>query len=48
MNNFPQYREKNLLLWGLGLNDGGLGMVDFFLSQGSNVTITDDRVQLSV
>ena len=45
MNNFPQYSGKKVLIWGLGLNDGGLGMVDFFLSQGSIVTITDGKTE---
>lgn len=45
MQNFPQYSGKKVLIWGLGLNDGGLGMVDFFVSQGAIVTITDGKTE---
>lgn len=43
MKQFPQYRGKKVLVFGLGLNDGGLGMVEFFLAQGAKVTITDGK-----
>ena len=35
------YRNKKVLIFGLGLNDGGLGMTQYFLEQGAKVTITD-------
>lgn len=41
MKKFPQYKGKKILVWGLGLNDGGLGIVDFFTKQGAVVTVTD-------
>lgn len=43
MVHFPQYKGKKVLIFGLGLNDGGLGMAEFFLSQGALVTITDGK-----
>ncbi|MFH1547289.1 MAG: UDP-N-acetylmuramoyl-L-alanine--D-glutamate ligase [bacterium] len=42
---FPQYKGKKVLVWGLGLNDGGLGVVDFFVRQGANVTATDTKTK---
>jgi UDP-N-acetylmuramoylalanine--D-glutamate ligase len=45
MHAFPEFNGKKVLIWGLGLNDGGLGMVDFFMSQGANVTITDGKTE---
>lgn len=35
------YKNKKVLIFGLGLNDGGLGMAQYFLEQGAKVTITD-------
>lgn len=35
------YKGKKVLIWGLGLNGGGLGMAKYFAEQGSIVTITD-------
>lgn len=45
MKQFPQYEGKKVLVFGLGLNDGGLGMVDFFVEQGAEVTITDGKTE---
>lgn len=39
------YKNKKVLIFGLGLNDGGLGMTEFFLSQGAKVTITDGKTE---
>ena len=39
------FRNKKVLIFGLGLNDGGLGMAEFFLEQGSIVTITDGKTE---
>jgi UDP-N-acetylmuramoylalanine--D-glutamate ligase len=35
------YKNKKVLIFGLGLNDGGLGMTEYFLKQGAKVTVTD-------
>ncbi|KUK76403.1 MAG: UDP-N-acetylmuramoylalanine--D-glutamate ligase [candidate division WS6 bacterium 34_10] len=35
------YENKKVLIFGLGLNDGGLGMAEYFLKEGALVTITD-------
>lgn len=45
MNTFPQYKNKKVLIFGLGLNDGGLGMAEFFLEQGASLTITDGKTE---
>lgn len=45
MRKFEQFKDKKVLIWGLGLNDGGLGMVEFFLNQGAIVTVTDGKTQ---
>lgn len=45
MNSFPQYKNKKVLIFGLGLNDGGLGMAEFFLNQGATLTITDGKTE---
>ena len=37
------FKGKKVLIFGLGLNDGGLGMAEFFLEQGAVVTITDGK-----
>ncbi|PIR43651.1 UDP-N-acetylmuramoyl-L-alanine--D-glutamate ligase [candidate division WWE3 bacterium CG10_big_fil_rev_8_21_14_0_10_32_10] len=37
------YKNKKVLIFGLGLNDGGVGMAEFFLKQGAKVTITDSK-----
>lgn len=39
------YRDKKVLIFGLGLNDGGLGMAEFFVKQGAKVTITDGKTE---
>lgn len=36
-------KDKKVLIFGLGLNDGGLGMTEFFLKEGADVTITDGK-----
>jgi UDP-N-acetylmuramoylalanine--D-glutamate ligase len=33
--------NKKVLIFGLGLNDGGLGIAEYFLKEGAQVTITD-------
>ena len=45
MQTFSQFKDKKVLIFGLGLNDGGLGMAEFFLNQGSKVTITDGKTK---
>lgn len=40
-----KYKDKKVLIFGLGLNDGGLGMAEFFLEQGAIVTITDGKTE---
>lgn len=35
------YKNKKVLIWGLGLNGGGLGMAKYFAQKGSLVTVTD-------
>lgn len=45
MRKFEQYKGKKVLIWGLGLNDGGLGMLEFFLQQGAIVTVTDGKTE---
>lgn len=40
-----RYTGKKVLIFGLGLNDGGLGMAEFFLKNGALVTITDGKTQ---
>ncbi|MDD2270336.1 MAG: UDP-N-acetylmuramoyl-L-alanine--D-glutamate ligase [Candidatus Dojkabacteria bacterium] len=37
------YQNKKVLIFGLGLNDGGLGMTQYFLREGAQVTITDGK-----
>lgn len=37
------YKNKKVLIFGLGLNDGGLGMTEFFANQGALVTVTDNK-----
>jgi UDP-N-acetylmuramoylalanine--D-glutamate ligase len=39
------FKNKKVLIFGLGLNDGGLGMTEYFLKQGAQVTITDGKTQ---
>lgn len=38
-----KYKGKKVLIFGLGLNDGGLGMTQFFLKHGADVTVTDGK-----
>lgn len=40
-----RYKNKKVLIFGLGLNDGGLGMTEFFLKEGAEVTITDGKTE---
>ena len=37
------FKDKKVLIFGLGLNDGGLGMTEYFLKKGATVTITDGK-----
>jgi UDP-N-acetylmuramoylalanine--D-glutamate ligase len=37
------YTNKKVLIFGLGLNDGGLGIAEFFAKQGAILTITDGK-----
>ena len=39
------FKDSKVLIFGLGLNDGGLGMTEFFLKQGSKITITDSLTE---
>ncbi|MBN1618194.1 UDP-N-acetylmuramoyl-L-alanine--D-glutamate ligase [Candidatus Dojkabacteria bacterium] len=39
------FKNKKVLIFGLGLNDGGVGMVDFFIEAGAQVTITDGKTE---
>jgi UDP-N-acetylmuramoylalanine--D-glutamate ligase len=39
------FKNKKVLIFGLGLNDGGLGMAEYFLKQGALVTITDGKTE---
>ncbi len=39
------YKNKKVLIFGLGLNDGGLGMAEYFLNKGAIVTITDGKTE---
>jgi len=39
------FKNKKVLIFGLGLNDGGLGMAEFFLNAGAIVTITDCKTE---
>jgi UDP-N-acetylmuramoylalanine--D-glutamate ligase len=38
-------KDRKVLIFGLGLNDGGLGMAEYFLKHGALVTITDLRTK---
>lgn len=38
-----KYSGKKVLIFGLGLNDGGVGMAEFFVRQGAEVTVTDGK-----
>ncbi len=40
-----RYKNKKVLIFGLGLNDGGLGITEFFLKEGAQVTITDGKTE---
>lgn len=37
------FQGKKVLIFGLGLNDGGVGMAEFFAKEGAVVTITDGK-----
>ena len=39
------FENKKVLVFGLGFNDGGLGMVEYFLKHGALVTITDGKTE---
>lgn len=39
------YTNKKVLIFGLGLNDGGLGIAEFFAKQGAILTITDGKTE---
>ena len=39
------YKNKKVLIFGLGLNDGGLGIAEFFAKQGAILTITDGKTE---
>jgi len=39
------YKNKKVLIFGLGLNDGGLGIAEFFANQGAIITITDGKTE---
>ena len=39
------FKNKKVLIFGLGLNDGGFGMAEFFLKQGAVVTVTDGKTE---
>ena len=39
------YKNKKVLIFGLGLNDGGLGIAEFFANQGAILTITDGKTE---
>lgn len=47
-----QYQNKKVLIFGLGLNQGGVGAAKFFLRQGSIVKVTDlkteEQLKLSI
>jgi UDP-N-acetylmuramoylalanine--D-glutamate ligase len=36
-----RFKDKRVLIYGLGLSDGGLGMTEFFVKEGAKVTVTD-------
>lgn len=39
------FKDKKVLIFGLGLNDGGLGMAEYFIKKGAQVTITDGKTK---
>jgi UDP-N-acetylmuramoylalanine--D-glutamate ligase len=45
-NKFNEFKNKKVLIWGLGLHNGGLGATKFFHKIGSKVTVTDLRSEL--
>ncbi len=44
-SNNKQFKNKNVLIFGLGLNDGGLGMAEYFIRKGAKITITDGKTE---
>jgi len=40
-----RFKNKKVLIFGLGLNDGGLGITEFFVKEGAKVTITDGKTE---
>ena len=45
-NKFEDFKNKKVLIWGLGLHNGGLGATKFFHKIGAKVTVTDLRSEL--
>jgi len=49
MNNFQQFilsiKNKRVVVWGLGLNQGGLGAALFFAKAGSDVLVVDPKTK---
>lgn len=43
--NFPQFKDKKVLIIGLGLNGGGVGAAEWFVKQRAIVTITDKKTK---
>lgn len=41
MHNFQQFKNKKVLILGLGLNEGGVGSAKFFARNGAQVKVTD-------
>ncbi len=41
MTDFSQFKDKRVLILGLGLNDGGVGSARFFARHGASVKVTD-------
>ena len=37
------FKNKKVLIFGLGLNDGGLGMTEYLVKKGAKVTVTDGK-----
>lgn len=42
-NGLTKFRDKRILLFGLGLHGGGLGVAKFLLKEGARLTVTDLR-----
>lgn len=37
------FKNKKVLIFGLGLNDCGLGMTEYLVKKGAKVTVTDGK-----